>query len=114
MPLGAVCLAGLTVGMAAATTGDANSAARAEPVGWFNNKQELSGAVTAKTETSLTVGDTVVMITDATSIKKDGQAIKLADVRVGDHVKVTAAKSDSDVLTANSIEVLPASSHATG
>ena len=111
--LGVICLSGLTAGLAVATTGNTNESARAQPVGLFNNKKDLSGAVTAKIETSLTVNNTVILVTDATTIMKGGQAIKLADVQVGDHVKVTASKGDNDMLTANSIEILPASSSAT-
>ncbi len=107
------CLTCLAVGLSTVAVG-AKEAAKAQPAGWFSSKKDITGAVTAKSAASLTVDDKVVMVSASTPITKEGQTIKLADIQVGDHVRVTATKGKNDMLVASSIEVVPSSTGSTG
>lgn len=68
----------------------------------------VSGRVTATSGDSLVVDGNAITVSGSTAIIKDGAAIKLNEVKAGDEVRVTVAKSAEGALQALSIEVLKA------
>jgi len=70
------------------------------------DRESIQGKVSAKTDAGLTVDGKKIATTASTSIMKGGKPITLADIQVGDMVKVAASKSTDGSLQAVSIEVL--------
>lgn len=68
--------------------------------------QTLSGKVTAKSDTSLTIGDRTVSLTIATAFTKGGAKIGRGDVKAGDTVNVVTT---DDGQVAVSVEVTTSS-----
>ena len=64
----------------------------------------VTGKITAKSDTSLSIGDTKISLTTTTNFTKGGAAIKLEDINVGDQVRVTT--SAGDPLQAVAVEVV--------
>jgi hypothetical protein len=71
----------------------------------LSDRESIHGHVSAMTEGSLTVEGKVINATSATAVLKGGKPVALADIRVGDKVKVSAAKGNGDSLQAVSVEV---------
>lgn len=65
----------------------------------------VSGKITTKSDTAVTVDDKTFTVNGATSITKGGAKMKLEDLKVGDTVSVTATKADGGQMLAVSIEV---------
>jgi len=96
-------VAGLALPVVAGT----NAPASPRPLGLFSKDDDalINGRVTAKTVSTLTVGDKVITITDSTSFLKEGSKIKIDDIQVGDTVKVTTTKGDAGALQAVTVVV---------
>lgn len=71
----------------------------------LTDRESIHGNVTAKSEASVTVDARAVAVTPTTSCTKDGKPVTLADIRVGDMVKVTATKTGEGSWQAITIEV---------
>ena len=69
------------------------------------DQDSIQGKVTAKTDNTVTVDAKMVATTPTTAVSKNGKAGTLADVNIGDKVKVTAKKGDDGGLQAVMIEV---------
>jgi uncharacterized protein DUF5666 len=68
-------------------------------------QDSIQGKVTAKTDSSVTVDAKTVSTTATTVVSKNGKPGTLADVNIGDKVKVMAKKGDDGGLQALMIEV---------
>ena len=101
--LGAACAVALSV----ASAGKSNFVSPEADGFRFLDQDAVRGAVSAKTDASLTVNDKVITTTLATTFTKDGKAITLKDIQVGDLVKVVTSKSGEDKLQAVSVAVIP-------
>ncbi len=82
---------------AAPETGLATSAAY--------DQDSIQGKITAKTDSSVTVDARTIATTATTAVSKNGKPGTLADVNIGDKVKVTAKKGDDGGMQAVMIEV---------
>jgi ribosomal protein S1 len=69
------------------------------------DQDSIQGKVTAKTDSTVTVDAKMVATSPTTAVSKNGKAATLADVNIGDKVKVTAKKSEDGGLQAVMIEV---------
>ena len=69
------------------------------------DQDSIQGKITAKTDTTVTVDAKMVATTATTAVSKNGKPGTLADVNIGDKVKVTAKKSEDGGLQAVMIEV---------
>ena len=105
LPLGIISASVL----AASITARADLGNAVSPLESLDN-MEVAGKVTAKTDTSLLVDGKPVVINETTSFTKEGRAIKLGDIQVGDHVKVTTSKGTNGEITALRVEVVPSKS----
>ncbi|MFI5357329.1 MAG: DUF5666 domain-containing protein [Opitutales bacterium] len=65
----------------------------------------VSGKVTAKSATQLTVDSKSVAINPATTFLKEGKSITADDLKVGDSVKVATAMGDDGALVAVTVTV---------
>jgi hypothetical protein len=95
---------------AAFMLGASTFALRAAPdaglaLGAAYDQDSIQGKVTAKTDNTVTVDAKMVATTPTTAVSKNGKPGTLADVNIGDKVKVTAKKSDDGGLQAVMIEV---------
>jgi uncharacterized protein DUF5666 len=73
----------------------------------FLDRESVSGKVSAKTEASLTVDGKTIATTAGTSFMKEGKAVTLSDVQVGDRVRIAATKTTEGSLQAVMVEVMP-------
>lgn len=73
--------------------------------GLVSDRESVHGNIRAKTEAGLTVEGKVINTTAATFLMNNGKPIALADVKVGDRVKVAATKGANGSLKAVSIEL---------
>ena len=73
----------------------------------FIDRESVSGKVSAKTEASLTVDGKTIATTASTSFMKEGKAVTLSDVQVGDQVRIAATKTTEGSLQAVMVEVMP-------
>lgn len=111
--LGTITLMALTACSAPPAKGaQTNEASSAKVASMFNHNKEITGKVTAKSASGITVGSTMVAVTDSTSFLKSGQTISLDDIQVGDQVKVVATPGPGGKLTAVSIQVVSRNSGA--
>lgn len=76
------------------------------------DRESVNGKVNAKTEASLTVDGKTIATTAGTSFMKDGKAVDLGDVQVGDQVRVAATKTTDGSLQAVMVEVMPRAAQA--
>ena len=72
----------------------------------FVDREFVAGKVSAKTEASLTVDGKSIATTDGTSYLKEGKAVTLSDVQVGDQVRIAATKTTDGSLQAVMVEVM--------
>lgn len=72
----------------------------------FVDRESVAGKVSAKTEASLTVDGKNIATTDGTSFMKEGKAVTLSDVQVGDQVRIAATKTTDGSLQAVMVEVM--------
>jgi hypothetical protein len=93
--------------LSAISAASANSGFLLESIAAEVDEDMVRGPVVAKTDTSLTVGEKVIATTLATTFMKEGKAITLKDIQVGEVVKVVVSKSADDKLQAVSVEVIP-------
>ena len=84
--IGAILAIGLATPAVAAPEDGGQPSEKVEKGQPFNGKLEAVDA-TAKT---FTVGTSIIYVTDATKLTKEGKAIKLADLKVGDEVHGTS------------------------
>ncbi len=66
----------------------------------------VSGRVTAKTDTSLSVEDRLVQVMSTTVITKKGLPIRLADIGIGETVRATTVRGLVGSTQAATIEVI--------
>ena len=76
------------------------------------DRESVSGKLSAKTEASLTVDGKTVVTTAGTSFVKEGKAVDLSDVHVGDQVRIAATKATDGSLQAVMVEVMPRAAQA--
>jgi hypothetical protein len=76
------------------------------------DRESVNGKVSAKTEASLTVDGKMVATTAGTSFMKEGKAVTLGDVQVGDQVRIAATKTSEGSLQAVMVEVMPRAAQA--
>ena len=101
LPLGIISASVL----AASITARADLGNAVSPLESLDN-MEVAGKVTAKPDGSLLVDGKPVVITESTSFIRDDQAIKFAEIRVGDVVKVATSKGVNGEITALRVEVV--------
>ncbi len=101
-----ISLIALTACSAPAKGAQRDTASPAKASSMYNNNKEISGTVTARSASGLTVGSTQVMITSSTTYVKDGHTINLDDIKVGDQVEVLATPGASGNLLALTVEVV--------
>lgn len=70
------------------------------------DQESISGKVSAKSDTSLTVDGKLITVSVGTSFTKDGKSIAIGEVQKGDQVKVKVSKGTDGSLQALSVEVL--------
>ena len=70
------------------------------------DRESIQGKVSAKTDSGLTVDGKKIATTATTSFMKSGKPITLADIQVGDMVKVAASKGTDGSFQAVSVEVM--------
>ena len=85
----------------------AMAASPAQPVSTVSQSEVFRGVVTTLTDETLTLNDDhVIDLRTAPACEQDGHAIMLADLRVGDRVKVTCFRDpQQDLPRALAIEV---------
>jgi hypothetical protein len=66
---------------------------------------EFSGTVTAVSSTSLTVGSTTAVLNSSTVVKKSGNKLTIADIKVGQRVEVKADRDSAGKLTATQVTI---------
>ena len=88
--------------LAQSTSTDPNAPVPASP----DNRvtKNISGKVTAKSDTTLTVGSRTVVINSATTFARSGASIGSGDVKVGDAINVVTT---DDGQVAVSVDVMP-------
>jgi hypothetical protein len=69
-------------------------------------RESILGSVSAKTGSSLTVSGKTIATTVGSAFIRDGRAVELSDIQVGDKVKVVASKGPDDTWRADSVEVV--------
>lgn len=71
------------------------------------SQSQVSGQVTEKSDGLLTIdAKTTIGLNDSTAFIRDGQAIKLDDIKVGDRVRVTTTQGMGGDLLASQVEVI--------
>lgn len=66
---------------------------------------EFNGTVSSVSSTSLTVGSTTAALNASTVVKKSGNKVSLADIKVGQHVEVKADRDSAGKLTATQVTI---------
>jgi hypothetical protein len=66
---------------------------------------EFSGTVTAVSSTSLTAGATTAALNSSTVVKKNGNKLTIADIKVGQRVEVKATRDSAGHLTATQVTI---------